>query len=186
VDAWLLRGKAYGDRGYVREDGKDFGRAIGDFTRVMALKPDKADAFYFRGSAFNAVGRPEEAFRDLGRAIELKPDFAEALMLRGTIRAAHGQYDTALVDLDRALEVNPGDPTVHMVKGMVYEEQGRNDDAIAAYESYISLVGTDPAMAVEVEAMEQRIHEIKSGLRVRVLADPHKDPGTGTDIPGRK
>jgi Flp pilus assembly protein TadD len=185
VEAWFLRGKAYGDRGCDREDGKDFGRAVGDFTRALVLRPDMADAFYFRGSALNALGKSENAFLDLGRATELKPDFPEAFLLRGTIQASLGNYDSALVDLDHALELSPGDPTVHMVKGLVYEEMGRKDDAIAAYESYISLVGTDPTMAVEVEAMEERIHEIKSGLRVRVLVDPHKGPGSGEDIPQR-
>lgn len=186
AEVWMLRGRAHGERGFAREDGNDFGRAIHDFTRALMLRPDLADAFYFRGSAFHAVGRTEDAFRDLGRAIELRPGFAEAFLLRGTIHASLGRYDSALVDLDQALGLSPGEPSVHMVKGLVYEEMGRDDDAVVAYESFISLVGTDPTMAVEVEAMEQRIHEIKSGLKTRVLADPHKDSGSGKDDPGRE
>jgi Flp pilus assembly protein TadD len=186
AEVWLLRGRAYGERGFAREDGNDFGGAIHDFTRALMLRPDLADAFYFRGSAFHAVGRTEDAFRDLGRAIELRPGFAEAFLLRGTIHASLGRYDSALVDLDQALALSPGEPNVHMLRGLVYEEMGRDDDAVVAYESYISLVGTDPTMSVEVEAVEQRIHEIKSGLKTRVLVDPHKDSGSGKDSPGRE
>ncbi|MBV8846400.1 MAG: tetratricopeptide repeat protein [Bryobacterales bacterium] len=52
--------------------------AIADFTRAIELRPDYAEAYYFRGLAKRAKGDKDGAVADFMKAIGLKPDYAEA------------------------------------------------------------------------------------------------------------
>lgn len=75
----------YFNRGiaYQRMNGVDL--AIKDFTKVIQLKQDDAEAYNRRGMAHGKIGYIEGAIRDFYKAIELKPDFAEPYTNLGLI-----------------------------------------------------------------------------------------------------
>jgi tetratricopeptide (TPR) repeat protein len=56
----------------------DFARALVSYDRIIALKPDIADAYSNRGASFAALNRPKEALANFDQAIAIDPDHVEA------------------------------------------------------------------------------------------------------------
>jgi len=52
--------------------GQDY-RAIADFTDVIRLDPNNADAYYARGVAWSTNGDRDRAIGDLSEAVQLRP-----------------------------------------------------------------------------------------------------------------
>ena len=53
--------------------------AIKDFTQAIGLKPDFAEAWYYRGASNFYLGQKEQSLTDLNKAIELDPKNAKYL-----------------------------------------------------------------------------------------------------------
>ena len=71
AEAYLVRGKAYGQKKLDDE-------AIADYTKALEIKPDFAEAFANRGNAYVRKGLVDQSLTDYTKAIELKPDDAIA------------------------------------------------------------------------------------------------------------
>ena len=56
----------------------DFARALVGYDRIIAIKPDFADAYANRGASFAALNRPNEALANFDQAIAINPDHVEA------------------------------------------------------------------------------------------------------------
>src|SRR5688572_6440931 len=66
ADAHYLRGNAY----YRKTE---FGRAIADYSEVIALHPDYANAYVLRGAAYEQQGKKQKAVADYSKALALRP-----------------------------------------------------------------------------------------------------------------
>ena len=67
-----------------------------DFTRALALDPERAMAYFGRGNAKVCLEQLEEAAEDYGRALQINQDFAEA---RRALDAVEAQLGRSLEDL---------------------------------------------------------------------------------------
>ena len=92
ANAHYLRGNAYFRK-------TEFGRAIADYSDVIALDQDYANAYALRGAAYEQQGRKQKAAADYRKALVLRP---------GNRTAAQG--------LQR-LGVSPGDAETFSEKG---------------------------------------------------------------------
>jgi tetratricopeptide (TPR) repeat protein len=72
------------------------------------MKPDLAEAYNYRGYAYNAKGGHERAIADYDKAIQLNPDYADAHYNRGNAYAAKGDRDSAISDLEKTLDLTLG------------------------------------------------------------------------------
>ncbi len=59
--------------------------AIQSFAKVVALKGNYADAYYYRGMQKRKCNDPEGALMDYSIALEWNTDFAEALLARARV-----------------------------------------------------------------------------------------------------
>ncbi|HYG80864.1 MAG TPA: tetratricopeptide repeat protein, partial [Pyrinomonadaceae bacterium] len=80
--------------------------AVGDFSKVIELDPQNADAYYNRGGLLVAQGEAAKAVDDFSKAIDINPQYAEAYADRGLARLSLGQDSEAQKDFDRYLELN--------------------------------------------------------------------------------
>lgn len=80
---------------------------IGECTEMIRLHPEFAEAFYFRGHAYELKGDDDRALADFNSAIALAPDFAEPLFSRSTIYARQRNYDKAIEDATHAILGRP-------------------------------------------------------------------------------
>ena len=79
----------YYSQGLVHSKNGELDKAIKNYTKAIALKPDYAEAYYNRGGAFLRLGEREKAKSDLAIARKLGSDAITAL-------------DKILQDYDRA------------------------------------------------------------------------------------
>ena len=70
----------------------DFAHALVSYDRIIAIKPDFADAYSNRGASFAALNRPNEALANFDRAIGIDPDHVEAHVGRAITRLLLGDF----------------------------------------------------------------------------------------------
>jgi tetratricopeptide (TPR) repeat protein len=81
-------------------------QALADFSRVIELEPNAADAYYNRGVAYYEQGDHEQAARACARAIELDPELGVAYFYHVLARAARVEmFDSAeiIAEVETAL-----------------------------------------------------------------------------------
>jgi len=79
--------------------------AIDDLNRVIELRPELAEAYVYRASAYRLVEAPELALDDVGEALRLAPDQPDALLERGMLRRVTGDDAGARQDWIRVVRL---------------------------------------------------------------------------------
>ena len=74
--------------------------AVEDFNAALMLKPQNADAWYFRGAMYEREGKLEQAVSDFTRVLELDANHVMASYARASCRNRQG-------DLYQAIGVGP-------------------------------------------------------------------------------
>ena len=72
-------GQSYFKRALEKENRKDYQGAIADYTEVIRLNPEDADAFYYRGLAKYKLGDYQSAIIDYTEVIRLNPNYCHAV-----------------------------------------------------------------------------------------------------------
>jgi tetratricopeptide (TPR) repeat protein len=108
---WSRSGDARTDellkRGISQMRGEHFDQAIATFTRVIELKPDFAEGWNQRATAYYLTGEYRRSLADCDEVIKRNPQHFGALSGYGQIYLQLDQPEKALEYFRRALEVNP-------------------------------------------------------------------------------
>ncbi len=67
-----------------------------DYSQVIALEPEHLDALFQRGSAYEKLGKIDEAAKDFSGVIALDPNHAKALYARGACLNLKGDFARAV------------------------------------------------------------------------------------------
>jgi tetratricopeptide (TPR) repeat protein len=100
IDAWFMLGNEY----YRR---RQFARAIEQFARALALKPDYDLVVINMANAYRALGRDREAMIGYRRFMELDPKNAQIRYEAAQILIDGGKLDEARRELTAALALEP-------------------------------------------------------------------------------
>ncbi|SDE04890.1 tetratricopeptide repeat protein [Belnapia rosea] len=90
--------------------------SMDDLNRIVALDPNRAEAWVFRAAANRHLDKADQAAEDVGRALTLAPDNAEALLERGIIRQLRGDGAGAKQDWERAITLAPDSATADLAQ----------------------------------------------------------------------
>jgi len=119
------------------EEG-DYVKAIAALRLAIAANPIYLPAYTLRASAFQALGRLQDAVADYSYIVErLDPDAAEAYVDRGVAYAALGETEMALRDFDRGVQLNPNLPKAYINRGQLARTLGQRDQARADFRQAI-------------------------------------------------
>lgn len=118
---------------------REYGKAIEDFTRVIALKKYLPDAYANRGSACANKGDYGKAIEDYVKAMELGRTDATVYYCRGRAYANSGDYTKAVEDYDKAIELGSKDAMIYCDKGVAYANKKNWEKAVEDYDKAISL-----------------------------------------------
>lgn len=122
-------------RGFIRTDQGEETLAIAEFTRVIELKPDYADAYWLRAVSYENINNYVSALADYDQLARLRPNdwtgwaqicWGHAYLNRGLAEGLRA--------CDRALSLNPNDPNSFDGRGFINIRLGRFADAIANYD----------------------------------------------------
>jgi len=87
----------------VSKDAMDY------FDEAIRLDPKDSDAYFNRGTAWQANGELTKAIGDYTEAIRCDRKNAEAFAARGLVWEDKGEFDKALADYDEAIRLEPND-----------------------------------------------------------------------------
>ncbi len=110
-----------------------------NFSRVIDLRPDFADAYRMRGRVYVAEYSPDLAIQDFSKVIELDPGDAMAWVERGSARLDKKDYANAIADADRAIALDPKRWRAHNLRGAAQRAAGKPDLALADFARALAL-----------------------------------------------
>jgi hypothetical protein len=118
--------------------------AIDSYDKVIALRPDHANAWGNRGSALQTIERLSDALQSYERALAFDAHNIEILNNRGTALADLGRHAEALVHYDRALAIKPDYVDAAWNKSVLLLLMGRMEEGWPLYESRWNRTGAPP------------------------------------------
>jgi tetratricopeptide (TPR) repeat protein len=96
----LARGRAQGSRGLLAE-------AVTAFDEALALRPTRADVWFYKGVHLDLLGDRPGALEAYSRSLDHDSAFAPAWFNRACEHAVLGHREEALADLTRAISLDP-------------------------------------------------------------------------------
>jgi len=116
-----------------------YGQAILSFDRAVALKPDLADAYYFRAKAYVSEADNEHAIQDFSKLIELRPQDARGFLGRCARYQEQKNFAATIADCSRALALDPRLAEAYNLRGMATRDSGNAGAAIADFTRAVEL-----------------------------------------------
>jgi tetratricopeptide (TPR) repeat protein len=120
------------------EQGK-FEKAIAQYDKAVAKKPDFHPVWIVRSYVLQSLGRYKDAEQSYTQAIALVPDQHRLYLNRGIVSALLNHQTEALADFDKALQLQPDFPETYTQRGCAYLEWKTYDSAIADFDKAIAL-----------------------------------------------
>ena len=140
-------------------------RALEQFTRAEALKPDYAPAHFQEVLALELQGKFAEAIDKLERLRESIPQDIDVLYELGSLTYNTGDYDKAENAFATITNLVPNHSNAHFGLNLVYQKKGEIDKAIAELEKVLEL---NP----DNEQVTKLLEDLKSGTVNQPSARP--------------
>ena len=101
----------------VLEREKWYKEAIAQYTAAIALAPENAEVYIYRGHAYYYTGDFAAAFADFNTAIALAPEDAWFYNNRGLAYRYIGDFAAAIADFNKAIALAPEDAGAYCNRG---------------------------------------------------------------------
>jgi tetratricopeptide (TPR) repeat protein len=150
-----------------------FDQAIAEYTQVIQLKPDSADAYQNRGMAYSQkaeirrlegidgsqIKEYDQAIDDFNNVLKLTPNDAGTYLFRGMLYAQKAETNKAIADFNEAIKLKPNDLLNYYSRGTAYRELRQNDLAKRDFEKVLDLNPEDKNISSIAKSMLQEIHK---------------------------
>lgn len=120
--------------------------AVNEYTTTIALKPDFADAYYYRAmitNRYKRIGeklyRSSQILEDFNQVVELDPKNVNALFHIGTLQLWIEKYKLAEETFKKVIQLDPTYKGVHTQLGELAERNQEFKKAIELYEKELTL-----------------------------------------------
>jgi tetratricopeptide (TPR) repeat protein len=99
--------------------------AIASYDKAIAINPNSATAWNYRGNALFSLDRYTEAIASYDKAIAIKPDYASPWDNRGSAELELGRYTEAVASFDKAIAINPDDAMAKSSREIALKKQSQ-------------------------------------------------------------
>ena len=155
---------AYLNRGYEYRQKKEYEKAIADYSKAIAVKPNYAKAYHNRGVAYFFTNRDSLAILDFNKALLLDSNYAETWSNRGAALARTGHYEAALKDFNKSILLDPAIENPYSNRALTYEMLGRYEEAIADYNRYLKIKPGDASIYNSIGVDKQHLKKYKESV----------------------
>ena len=122
------------------QEAKDPQEKIEFYNKAIELNPNYAEAYNYRGLAYNDKKYYEMALSDYNKAITFDPNYANAYNNRGNYYAiVKKEYDRALQEYDKAITLSPKDARIYSNRGFAYYRKNDPESALRDYNKALVL-----------------------------------------------
>lgn len=139
----LLNADSVLTQAYAAENAKDFARAAKLYQQVIALAPNRPEAYIGLGLILQNAGAFADAEKHYRRAIKIAPKMALTYLNLGVIHVKRREEDAAMANFQQALKLDPNMKEALLNLAGVYERLGRLEDAARALDRLVQLAPTD-------------------------------------------
>ncbi len=94
-------------RGWAYYWGKEYDKAVSDYTSALSMQPDDPHSILWRAIAYDVLGEVQAAEADYSKALLLNPDSNYALFKKAKFDRRQGNIHAAILGLEKILEVDP-------------------------------------------------------------------------------
>jgi tetratricopeptide (TPR) repeat protein len=126
------------DRAAAHFKAQNYEAVQAESERALALDPQCAQAYNFRGMSRYFAGNFDGAAADYSEAIRLDPENASAYINRAWAYRQTNRANEALADVEHVVKTWPKDPEGWHTRGFVREALGQRDQAIADYRAALA------------------------------------------------
>jgi len=109
------------------------------FAAAIRLRPDAAEAFFYKSVCDFHLGRMDDSLADLNFALKIKPEYSHAHFYLGRIYQQRQQIAAALAEFQKCIAADPDFEDAHYKLGFLFAEQGKYPEAIRHFKMVISL-----------------------------------------------
>lgn len=113
--------------------------AIESYDKAIALNPRYAEAYQYRGAAYELLEEYDQALDDYNKACQLNPKNPFAFSSRGGLYKKLKLYDKALEDCESAIRLDSLSPRLYTGRGDIYAELKNYENALDDYAKAIEL-----------------------------------------------
>jgi tetratricopeptide (TPR) repeat protein len=167
------------------QDAGDLDAAAREYSEVIRLRPDAAEAYASLGLVYNAQGKFAESARALGKAERLKPGLPGVSLYLGIDYEEQRQAASAIPRLVEAVRLDAASKDANIWLGRALWDEGRTQQALQQLHKTSVLFPSDPALLLESgeayhKAAELGIQRVIAGatgtpLLHQVYGDVYKD-----------
>jgi tetratricopeptide (TPR) repeat protein len=137
---------------------RDFSGAIANLDRAIAIVPEEAMPYYYRGTVYLGAGNLTIALANFEQALKIQPNSLQfkkcRLLTNALIKVRRSDVQGSRSDFDELIKLDPRDGRSYYRRGSLYREIGNEAAAIADFEQALKL---QPDLAQAKKALEQHI-----------------------------
>lgn len=124
--------------GDVYARGKDYNKAVEEFTKAIEINPRYADAYHNLGNTYISLGNIDKAELSYQKALEFNPKLWQSYAQLAAIKASRGGWEEAEEIMLRGISVVPNSD-LWRVMGEIYTHEGENEKAKKAFDEAVRL-----------------------------------------------
>lgn len=130
---------AFGNLAGAQRALRQLDHAVVSYDRALALKPDYADAYLFRGDVLMELGNPSAALESYGRYLTFNPGNPQAHCNLGNALLQLQRWESAVASYERALVIRPDLAEAHLNRGAALFQLGRLPEALGSFDQAIAI-----------------------------------------------
>ena len=147
--------ETYFNQGVEQANLGDLEAAIALWDQALAINPNFAIAWHYRGSALGTIGQLEEAIASFDRVLALNSQDIEALNGKGQVLYNLQQWTEAIACSDQVLTLQPNYYQAWYNRGSALELMGRPSDAIESYQKALEIEPSFELAQNRIQALSQ-------------------------------
>lgn len=118
------------DNGVLHFKQGQYGKAVDEFSKLIELAPDNADAYKNRGVSYMKQEKYDLAIADFETAKELFPELKGLYSNLGVAWYYKKEYEKAIKNYDIEIEMAPENHVAYFNRALCLSELGRNKEAL--------------------------------------------------------
>ena len=148
-----------------REAVDELKAAVNFYSQSIETFPT-AEAYTFRGWAYQSFGRTDDAIEECKRAIEVDPEFGNPYNDIGAYLFAKGQLDEAIEWFEKAKAAPKYEPRHYpfMNLGRLYEQKGMVMKAIAELQQALRLAQSEGGDVNAAASIDKQLSSLRAML----------------------
>ncbi|KAA0258386.1 DUF3808 domain-containing protein [Deferribacter autotrophicus] len=142
-------------------DKKDYKKSLEYFKKVLEIKKDDLQAYYFAGFLSEALNKDDDAIDFYKKALEIDSDYVQPKKRLSVIYTKRKDYDKAQKILD-SIKVEDRDVDYYRLKAVIYYEQGKYKDAIGVLQKGLAAGYDDEDLLFDLVINYEKMKDYKN------------------------